>query len=474
MEDQDYFVDRELELAKLEDEWMRPGFRLVVVYGRRRIGKTRLLTQWIKRHRGVYYTAAQLSYQLLSREFSETVGRMLGVYVDPNDIIKGLEDLASHGERIPVVLDEFQYIAEADPSVMSRLQRSIDETLGKTSLFLVLSGSSVSFFEKELLGYKAPLHGRRTRQIHLRPMRILEAIGFWPEMNIVDATRAYSIVGGTPAYLSLTRNSKTIGEVVSRVYTPGSILLEEAENYLRQEMREPKSYASILKAVATGRTRISEIAAATGIDPRIVSKYVSVLENLDITEIAYSLGKRKGGRVRVRDPYFLYYYRNITTLRNLVETGYRDQAVREALRTLDTHTSTVFELIIQQLTPDLHFAGIVRTRPVQVGPWWHKQYEIDLIVRNPGKSTTFIEAKWSDMTIQEARKLLAQLEDKAGRTGLQSPVNQYLIIARTIKGTSSPIVVLDEQRAIIDYSRILQVIERRRNARARRSKASEQ
>lgn len=274
MDKQGDFVDRKVELATLEDEWMQPGFRLVAVYGRRRIGKTRLLTQWIKQHRGVYYTATQLSYQLLSREFSETVGRMLGIYVDPNDIIRGLEDLASRRDRVAVILDEFQYIAEADPGVMSRLQRSIDKTLGETNLFLVLSGSSVSFFEKELLGYKAPLHGRRTRQIHLRPMRILEAIGFWPGMNIIDATRAYSVVGGTPAYLSLTRHAKTIGEVVSRVYTPGSILLEEAENYLRQEMREPKSYASILKAVATGRTMISEIAAATGIDPRIVSKYV--------------------------------------------------------------------------------------------------------------------------------------------------------------------------------------------------------
>ena len=474
LEEQGGFIDREVELEILDDEWMKPGFRLVVVYGRRRIGKTRLLTQWIKQRKGVYYTAAQLSYQLLSREFSETVGRMLGVYVDPNDIIRGLEDLASREERVAVVLDEFQYIAEADSSVMSRLQRSIDETLRKTSLFLVLSGSSVSFFEKELLGYKAPLHGRRTRQIHLRPMRILEAIGFWPGMNIVDATRAYSIVGGTPAYLSLTRHAKTIEEVVSRVYKPGSILLEEAENYLRQEMREPKSYASILKAVAIGRTRISEIAAATGIDPRIVSKYVSILENLDITEIVYPLGKRKGGRVRVKDPYFLYYYRHITTLRNLVETGYRDQAIREALRTLDTHTSTVFEQIIQQLTPDLHAAGIVRTRPVQVGPWWHKQYEIDLIVRDPGESTTFIEAKWSDMTIRKARRLLAQLEDKASKTGLQSPVNQYIIIAQTIKGSGNPIVALDEQRTLIDYSKLLQVLMKERKTRARQSKASEQ
>ena len=89
-----------------------------------------------------------------------------------------------------------------------------------------------------------------------------------------------------------------------------------------------------------------------------------------------------------------------------------------ALRTLDTHKSTVFEQVIQQLNPDLHAAGIVKTRPVQVGPWWHKHYEIDLVVRDPGESTTFIEAKWRDTTIREARTLLAQLEEKAGRTGL--------------------------------------------------------
>ncbi len=457
----DRFIDREVEIKILENEWKQPGFRLVIVYGRRRIGKTRLLTHWIRKHRGVYYTAAQLSYQLLSKEFSETVGRMLGFYIDPDDIIKGIEDLASNGERMAVVIDEFQYIVNAEPSIPSRLQRSIDNFLGQTNLFLVLSGSSVSFFEKELLGYKAPLHGRRTRQIHLKPMRIVEAWGFWPEMNPADATRAYSIVGGTPAYLSLTRNARTLEDLLHMVFKPGSVLLDEVENFLRQEMREPKSYASILKAVATGRTRISEISNITGIDPRIVSKYISTLVGLDIVETVYPLGKRRGGRIRVKDPYFLYYYRYITTLRNLVETGYGEEAINEALKTLDTHTSTVFEQIMQTLVPDLHAIGIIKTKPIQVGPWWHRQHEIDLIVRDPGEATTFIETKWSDITRKEAKRILSLLEDKASRTGLQSPLNQYILIARTLKNTDEPIVDIDEKRTVIDYTKILPILKKR-------------
>jgi AAA+ ATPase superfamily predicted ATPase len=464
------FVDREVELNILEDEWRQPGFRLIIVYGRRRIGKTRLLTHWIRRHGGVYYTAAQLNYQLLSREFSETVGRVLGVYVTPDDIVKAIEELAAREERIAIVLDEFQYIAEADHSVMSRLQRLIDTSLKDTRLLLVLSGSSVSFFEKELLGYKAPLHGRRTRQIHLKPMRILEAMQFWPKMNPIDATRSYSIIGGTPAYLSLTRNAETPRDVLSTVFKPGSPLLEEAENFLRQEVREPKTYASILKAVATGRTRISEISGVTGVDPRIISKYVNVLESLDIMETVYPLGRRKGGRVRITDPYFLYYYKHITTLRNLVETGYTHKAVSEAERTLDTHTSTLFEQIIQSITPDLHAHGIIKAKPVQVAPWWYKQHEIDLVARNPGETTSFIEAKWSDITLREAERIIASLEEKASKTGLQSPVNQYIVIARTIKDASTPTTSLDRSRTIVDYSRILRVLERR--IRAKRSKAS--
>ncbi|MEB3756141.1 MAG: ATP-binding protein [Desulfurococcales archaeon] len=460
------FIDRETELSILNKEWKEPGFRLVIVYGRRRTGKTRLLTHWLKKHEGILYSAAQLSYTLLSKEFSETVGKMLGIYVNPNDMLRAIEELATTSkERLAIIIDEFQYIVEADQSFTSKLQRSIDTILDKTNTVLILSGSSVSFFENELLGYKAPLHGRRTSQIHLHPMRLLEASDFWPKMNPIEATKSYSIVGGTPAYLIHTLNAKNSIDVLQVVLKPGSILLEEAENLLRQEMREPRSYASILKAVATGRTRITEISSTTGIDPRIVSKYASILENLDILEIVYPLGKKKGSRIRIKDPYFLYYYKYITTLRNLVETGYQEKAVEEAIKNLDIHTSQVFEQIVQTIIPDLHIIGYVKTPPYQIGPWWYKQYEIDIIVREPGITTTFIETKWRDVTIKEAKIILRELETKASKTGLQSPENHYVLIAKSAKDCNRPMTQIDDHRALIDYSKTIPIIKQNKLTR---------
>jgi len=203
----DVLVDREYELELLEQEYRVPGFRLVVVYGRRRVGKTFLLRWFCRGKPCVYYVAAELPYGSLAREFSLAVKESLGLPVS-GDVVEVLEALARlYGggrEKLVVVLDEFQYMVEADPTLPSRLMRSVDTVLRESNIMLVLCGSSVSFFEKKLLGYRAPLYGRRTAQLKLRPMTFWEAWGFNTKLGPVEAALLYGVAGGTPAYLSLT------------------------------------------------------------------------------------------------------------------------------------------------------------------------------------------------------------------------------------------------------------------------------
>ncbi|BEP18706.1 ATP-binding protein [Pyrofollis japonicus] len=445
------FIDRRRELRVLDEEWNKPGFRMIVVYGRRRIGKTRLLVEWLRQRRGVYYEAAELSYQQLAAEFSRVVGKQLGVYVSPSDVVKALEDLGQRADRIAIVLDEFQYLVNADGSLPSRLARSIDTVLQRTNLVLVLSGSAVSFFEKELLGYRAPLHGRRTSQLRLRPLRMIEAWEFWPRLGSIDALRAYSVVGGTPAYLALTYGVESLEELLKRVLDPASPLLEEALFLLRQELREPRSYAALIKAVVDGATRPSEAAYRAGIDPRSVHRYIEVLEELDIARRRTPLGFRRGARIFITDPYFRFYFGFITWAKNLVEQGLVDEVVEEAKHVIDAYASKTFEEWVEQHLGELYSLGVLPTRPVEYGSWWHRGEEIDLVVRDPGTSTSFIEAKWSDLSMYDTKNLIRELEKKAKKTGLMGPENYYIIVARRLKNIEDEAIRLDEHRIAINY-----------------------
>ncbi len=448
------FIDREVELSVLIREYGRRGFSLVTVYGRRRVGKTRLLREFLSKVGGVYYVTAELSYPLLAREFARAVADYLGRLPRSEDVVDVLVEIAEGGGRPVVVIDEFQYLVAADPSLPSRLQRAIDTNLSNTDLMLVLSGSAVSFFEAELLGYKAPLHGRMTANIRLRPMRFLEALGFLEKMPPDEAVRTYSVLGGTPAYLGVAYGKEGLAEVLEEMLLPGSVLVEEAESLLRQELREPRRYMAILRSVAEGRVSPYEAASMAGIDARSVHRYLEVLEGLDIIVVRKPLGFRRGARVFFRDHYFRFWFRYVQPMRHLIELGHARDAIKHILQTIDSHTSTTFESVVEESLPELFKLGAVPTRPLQHGPWWHRGEEIDLVIREPGQSATFIEVKWADITIAEARKEAARLAEKAKRTGLQERLNHYVVIARKVEGVSDP-YIKEGGALIVDFTNAL-------------------
>lgn len=445
----------------LEEEYEREGFSLIVVYGRRRIGKTRLLMEWAKNKRGVYYVAAQLSYEQLSREFSELVGLNLGIWV-PQDIVEAIEKLASMEEKLLVILDEFQYIVEADPTLPSRLQRLVDQKLSKTRIKLVLSGSAISFFEKQLLGYKSPLFGRRTRTLKLGQIRIVDAYEFMSNMDTGEALKTYMVLGGTPAYLKVAYGKRGLRQVLEEILSPGNPLLDEAENLLRQELREPRTYMSILRALAEGKTRPIEIAHVAKIDPRAIHHYIAVLRELEIIDVVRPLGQKRGAQIVFKDNYYRFWFTYITRLRSLIEAGYTQKVIDIILREIDSYAAKPFEQVVQQTIPELYSYGVIETKPLQVGSWWKKNLEIDIVIREPGKSATFMEVKWKQLTIQEAKTVLEKLEEKAERTGLQGAKNYYVVVTRRIMDREEPITRIDEHRLVLSYEKILEEIWRRR------------
>ena len=448
------FVDRFVELSVLESEWRRGSFSLTLVYGRRRVGKSALLRRFLEGKRGVYYVAAELPASELYAEFADAVGEQLGVYV-PRDLVEALERLALLGERLVVVLDEFQYMVEADPSLPSRLQRSIDGRLSKSRLMLVLCGSAVSFFEKRLLGYRAPLFGRRTRALKLRPMRLLEAHYFYSSLSgFTGEAEGYSVLGGTPAYARYATGKASLGELLEEVLQPGHLLLTEPLDLLRQEVREPRTYLAILRAIAEGRNTPSEAAQAAGVDPRTVHHYIRVLEEMDIVERRTPLGQRRGHRLYITDPYFRFWFTVAPRTQSLVEAGFTSRAVEIAERLVrERLLGPTLQQIVEEHLPELYAAGYIPTNPVEHGPWWRKDVEIDVVVREPGVSATFIEVK-TRLDKREALRVLDALVEKARRSGLQEPENHYIVVAAEVEDLEEPLERLEGNRAVLDLGRV--------------------
>ena len=420
----------------LESEYGRSGFSLVVVYGRRRLGKTYLLRWFCRGKPCVYYVAAELPYEQLAAEFSSEASRLTGLPIrgDVVEVLEALCRLWGSGGKLVVVLDEFQYLVEADPSLPSRLQRSIDTRLRECNMMLVLCGSAVSFFEKRLLGYQAPLYGRRTAEIRIRPLTLGGVWGFNPSLSLEEAALLYMVAGGTPAYLAMVPGRLDHRSFIRFALTPGSPLYEEPLWLLKEETREPRTYLALLRAVAEGRVSPSEAAQAAGIDPRSVTRYVELLEELWIVERVRPLGRRKPVQLRFRDNFFRFWFTFVLPLRHVAELRGPEEAAAIVESRLELYAGRVFsESIIAELALRLAAARVIDVRPVEAGPWWRGGTEIDYVVREPGRATAFIEAKWSTLTAREARRVLQRLEEKAAATGLSSPRNYYVVVARRLE-----------------------------------------
>jgi len=442
------FIDREAELELLEEAWRKGGFALVVVYGRRRVGKTRLLLEFAKGKRLLYYAAIEAPLEELREDFARAAKAQLGVPAsgDPIDL---LEWLASTGQRVLVVLDEFQYMVEADPSLPSRLQRSIDTTLSGSGVFLAVCGSAVSFFERELLAYRSPLFGRSSLSLKLAPLGFPQVRRYLGGYPIEEAVLAYGVFGGTPAYLKMLDPSRSVLENLRSLLKPGSRFYEEAPNLLRQELREPRTYMGILAALASGERRPSQLASAAGVDARALPKYLAVLEELDIVARVAKVGGR-GSKLDFRDNYFRFWFAFAYRLRHLIEAGFAEEAVRHVEEGLPRYMGPVYEALVRELLPHLYRAGLVPVRPVEVGSWWSGKAEIDVVAREPGRATAFIEVKWRTVGEEEALEMLEELEAKASGSGLLSPENYYVLVVKRAEGR----LRLPERRRLLQLSDI--------------------
>ena len=428
------FFGREKELAVLERLFTRARtqFQMAVVYGRRRVGKTALLAEFSRNKRSLFFTAQQKSNPLNLRSFSRALYELAGMppsagaFETWDDALSFLaETCRAAQEPTVIVFDEFPYAAQSEPSLPSSVQIAIDHLFANVPALLILCGSNEGFMESEVLGSKSPLFGRRNAQIRLRPFDYLDASRFIPYASPEDLIKYYATFGGTPYYLEQIDPQRSYREnVESLFFDLSGILYAEPEMLLRQELREPANYSSILDAVGSGATIPKAIAERAGVEEAHTRGYLSTLVDLGLIRRDVSFGENpltsRKGLYSIADPFFAYWYRFVSPNIGSVEAGAGSLVADRATNgeALSTYIGQQFELVCMQWVQRQNALGRLPLLASSFGKWWgtdpvaRERADIDLIAANLSERIgLFGECKWRNVVNES--EALETLERRA-------------------------------------------------------------
>lgn len=415
------FINRERELAFLENVWSQTVPQLIVLWGKRRVGKTELIKQFMSGKPHIYFLGESTSEPQQIHRFSEALAAFFKDPLLETRGFAGWEEafryLAARKEKILLAIDEFPYLIESNRAIPSLFQKAWDEHLSKSPLHLILLGSSMSMMERDVLGLRSPLFGRRTGQWRVDPFSFVSAALFRKNRSFEDRFSHYAVAGGVPAYwLRFDGRAGFWENVQSRVLTKGQPLYEEVEFILREELREPRYYFALLQAIAQGKRKLAEIVNATGIPQPSANKYLGVLADLKIVEREVPVtekapAKSKRGYYRIVDEFFRFWFKYVFPYRAELELGNTNYVLSRIRSTWPDHLGNVYEMVAKEMLWEYRD----RIFPFSAaGRWWNKEEEIDVVAVNPeSNSILFGEAKWSVKPV--GIDILEKLKEKARR-----------------------------------------------------------
>lgn len=443
MSDVDFF-GRTGELETLQDSYENPTAEMAIIYGRRRIGKTALIRKFCEGKPVFFYTARAWKDDFQLEEFSQAIGTLNN---NPQqrflDWPAALRALANHpcASRQVIVIDEFQYIAKERPSILSELQVLWDEELSRKNIFLILCGSAVSFIAKEVLGEKNPLYGRARTIMKVRPLPFQTTALFVPDCSADDAFRGYAVLGGIPYFWQGMNPQRSLTEnLASNILKENGFLNDEAQSVLRQEFRDPSTYNAILQAIAFGATTRHEIAQKSLAESRNLSKYLTVLEDMDLIEREFSVFSGPGdlsnasrGLYRIADNYLKFWFRFLA--KNTAPIMTRAEALSEWHSSVEPFfsefASEAFEEVCRQYLIRLRYAGKLSFRPTVLGRWWEKSTEIDIVAADHERHHCLVgECKYRNEKV--SLKVFRSLQAKCARLPLHDDtVIDYWLFSRS-------------------------------------------
>lgn len=401
------FIGRKSELEALEKEWSREGGAFVPIYGRRRVGKSELILRFLEGRRGIYYLGkrapAALQIRELLEEASIAVDEPLLAEIETRDWKRALTAIVERHrgpEKLVLVLDEFQWIAGVSPELPSILQELWDRSWKRSGrVMLILCGSYVGFMEREVLGRKSPLFGRRTAQIQLQPFGYEEAAEFHPSWSIEERARAYFVCGGVPLYLELFGRGRSVEQnIVTTLLDEHAPLFREPDFLLREELRDVENYYAVLLAIARGRSTNREIAKETGLPERSLHYYVQQLSALGYVSRRHPLtgGRPNARKVRyvLLDPLLRFWFHFVYPNQSYIAHRGGARAFRDRIKAeLPAYFGACFESLCRQALPRIYAREGV-TSAFEIGEYWSKDVQIDVVGVRDDAWTDLGECKW--------------------------------------------------------------------------------
>jgi hypothetical protein len=449
------FINRKRELEFLHNAYEEKRSHFIVIYGKRRVGKTTLVKEFFRDIPHIYFLADKAPEGDQLRLLSEKVALMFNDefllsrgFGNWHEFFRYIKDRG----RIVVVIDEFPFLIEANRAIPSIFQKGWDEELKDSEIFLVLSGSSMGMMETEVLGYKSPLFGRRTGQLQIQPFDFPDSKKFFPDLTTEDFIYIFSVLGGVPAYLKQFNRSDSLWtNIKEKILKPEAYLYAEPEFILREELREPRNYFSILRALSLGKTRVSEIINETGFEKNIVGKYLSVLTDLKIitrevpvTEKSYE--KSKKGIYTLSDNFFRFWFRFVFPNRSFIEEGQTGYVVEKKIKpVVDLFVSGTFEEVCRDYVRKGYLQGL---RFNKVGRWWSRNAEIDVVALNEDDGIVlFGETKWSRKKV--GTDILSDLKEKAEKVPLPGQFKTRYLALFSRKGFTADLKRIAREEGVV-------------------------
>jgi len=416
------FCNRKEELKTLANQLNKIGFGLIIIYGRRRIGKTSLILEATKNKKRLYYMAVEKG------NLEGFYKKCVELFPEASKLRKDWEVLFEYikNEVEVVIIDEFQNSIKEDKSIISLFQRIVDTTLLNSNLKLVLLGSTVSVITSKVLSYKSPLYGRKTFSMKLKPVKFSALKDFFPEKSVEELVEIYGFADGIPYYLTKIGRKEGFWEWLQKELAEKTFLTDEIDFLMRYEFEEVGTYKAILYAIAYGKTKINEIKDFTGLSRTDISPYLKNLIETDLIVKKIPILEKqqtRKGRYYLKDNFLAFWFRYIFPNLSSIEEGIFD--IKAIKQDYNSYLGVVFEKICKEALVELikqkklpSFTkigkqwGSYTAKNEETGRIEKKNYEIDLVTLNEKtKEILFAECKWREKI--NAEKIIKDLIKKS-------------------------------------------------------------
>lgn len=452
------FINRNEERAFLNKEYENKTSSLIILYGRRRLGKTSLITEFGRDKHMLYFLASEESEKENLNAFKTlvadyTMNELLkSVSVDSWDVVFKTLINTNLTEKKLIVIDEFQYLGKSNAAFPSVFQRIWDTILKDKNVMVILCGSLTSMMEAQTLSYSSPLYGRRTGQIKLQQIKFKHYNEFFKDKNRKELIEYYSVTGGVPKYIELLKDGKDIySSIEKNILSKQSFLYEEPTFLLQNEVSEIGSYFSIIKAIAAGNQKLSKISSALEIKQTSITKYLQTLISLDILERQVPITeanpeKSKKGLYKIKDNFLAFWFNFVYPNKSFIEMD-RPDFVMNKIRNnfIDNHVAHIYEDICIEKMWDLNTKNIWNFNFDKAGHYWNSNTEIDVVAfDSTGNDIIFGECKYTEKKIDV--DIFFDLVQKAKEVKWKNTNRREWYVLFSINGFTNEMMKLAESR----------------------------